>query len=168
MSGSSIARKGLLLVAYIAGTMSVTFAIGVLGAVVAQQLIASLDPSWGKRTGASSRVETALKIQAEGGIRQPVDHSVSAAATVEPVLTPGALAAAIDSAERANDEVGAQTVTGLNERTSVRAGPAVAGWRRRASLRQAASKVNADAESTARIIERSLRAEIQPEHEPQF
>lgn len=157
----------------IAGLITLT---AMLGTAVAHQVIVSLDPSWGKSSGVSSRVKTGLEIQARAASWKPDEHVVAMPATIEPALSPGALAF-IDSAESAGREPSAVKASVMRDPRSsgestspketiafvqpsapeilppIRKGPAVAGWRRRAMVR----RVEANDKSPARIIERNLR-----------
>ena len=178
MSGYLVVRKGSLFVAYLAGMTGLIVVTAMLGETVACQVVTSVDPSWGKRNGLSSRVETGLVIQARAASWQPDDQAVAVPEPVEPMLSASALALGIDRAERAERETdatresitaqafGADVIVGpvrLSEPVTsplVSQGPAVAGWSRRVAVRKAVSKDNPYNESTARIIERSLRAEI--------
>ena len=177
MLSCSIKRVGTLLVAYLTGIASLITLTAMLGTTVAYQMIASLDPSWGKSNGVPSRVKTGLEIQAKAASWKPDDHVVAMRATIEPALSAGALAFGIDSAESAERELSAVNASVTPDRRSsgkstsrkktiasvqpsapeilppMRKGPAVAGWRRRKMVR----RVEANDESPARIIERNLK-----------
>ena len=172
-----VKRVGSLLVAYLTGITGLIIAIAMLGTSVTHQLIASFDPSWGKSSGVSSRVKTGLEMQARAASWKPNDPTVAMPTTVQPVLSAGALAFGIDSAESAERERSAVKASVTRDPRSsgkstsrkktiasvqpsapeilppMRKGPAVAGWRRREMVR----RVEANDESPARIIERNLK-----------
>lgn len=170
-----VKRVGSLLVAYLTGITGLIIVIASLGTTIAHVVITSIDPMWGNSSGVSSRVKTGLEMQARAASWKPDEHVVAMPATIEPALSPGALAFGIDNAESAEREPstvkasvtrdprssGESTspkkaiapVQPQRARPPMRKGPAVAGWRRRAIVR----RVEANDETPARIIERNLR-----------
>jgi hypothetical protein len=174
-----IKSKWSAFVAYLMGMASLIALIAILGAVVAQHLIASSDLLWGKCCN-TSRVKAGLDIQSRAASWTPVDRAVMISPDIEPGLTLRVLAAGMDNAESADQELGSEKTTvmpdvGLSIDASVqvdvldpvqasnpaRSPPvsqrqAVAGWKRRSIVR----RVEVEDESPARLIERSLRAEI--------
>jgi hypothetical protein len=173
-----ITSKWSALVAYLMGMASLIALTAILGTIVARGLIASSDLSWGRCCNAS-RVKAGLEIQSRAASWTPVDPAVVISPSAEPSLTVRVLASEMDDAEIGDREFGPETTEmpdeGLSIDDSVQVEvlppvqsstaarpppvsqrPAVAGWRRRSTVR----RVEVEDESPARLIERSLRAEI--------
>ena len=168
---------GSLLVAYVMGITGLITVIAMLAATVAHQVITSFEPSLGGKSSAvSSRVETGLEIQARTASWKPDEHVVAPPHIIELALSASALAFGMDRAESAEGEFSAvkasgppdprssgesvpeETIAAIQPRAPAIMPPmrqvsAIAGWRRRVMVR----RVEADDESPARIIERSLR-----------
>jgi hypothetical protein len=175
-----VGRQGSVLVAYLAGTAGLCLVTATLAETLGRQMIASVGPSWGLGNGGSSRAETGLQIQARAAAWQNDDHKVTVTANAQPIISAGAMALAMDNAESAELDARGEAESGTNfppsggtvapnviapvqrsEPLSNLVGakePVVAGWSRRLLARKSTNEVDID--SPARIIERSLRAEI--------
>ena len=175
-----VGRQGLVLVAYLAGIAGLCLVTTTLAETLGRQMIASVGPSWGLGNGGSSRAETGLQIQARAAAWQDDDHKATVTANAQPIISAGAMALAMDIAESAELDAGGGAEAGANLPASGETvapnviapvqrseplpnlvgakEPVVAGWIRRLSARKSTDELDVD--SPARIIERSLRAEI--------
>jgi hypothetical protein len=137
-----VLRQGPLL-AYLVGISAICFAGVFMAGACARNFASLLDPSWGLNKGTLSRVEarTVILARVASNSNAPPERLE---ARIEPELSAPALALALDQAE-AYDQPSS---------SSKSRGPAVAGWVKRVPIRPAKD------ETTARIIERSLRADL--------
>lgn len=107
----------------------------------------------------ASRVEQGLEVQARVTEWQPVGHVIEMRAAEPPEVSAVTLASAMDAAEDADLPQQQQLQTQLPPKPKAKAvRPRVAGWIRRVD--RPASRHNDVAESTARLIQRHLRAEM--------
>lgn len=106
----------------------------------------------------ASRVEHGLEVQARVTEWQPMSHVIEMRAAEPPEVSAITLASAMDAAEDA-DLPQRQLQTQLPPKPKTKTvKPRVAGWIRRVDRQ--ASRHNDVAESTARLIQRHLRAEM--------
>jgi hypothetical protein len=168
-----ITSKWSALVAYLMGMASLIALTAILGTLVARDLIASSDLSWGRCCN-TSRVKAGLEIQSRAASWTPVDPAAVISPSAEPGLTRRVLASEMDDEESTerefgpekstvmpdvglsiDDSVQVQVLPPVQSSTAARSPPVsqlVAGWKHR--------RVEVEDESPARLIERSLRAEI--------
>ena len=176
---SLIKSKWSALVTYLMGMAGLVALIAILIAAVTQHLIVNSDRLWGRCCN-TSRVKTGLEMQCRAASWIPIDRAVVISPNIESGLALRVLAAGMDDAESGDQKSGSVKTTvmpdvGLSIDASVqvdvldpvqtsnaaRSPPisqrqAVAGWKRRSVVR----RVEIEDESPARLIERSLRAEI--------
>jgi hypothetical protein len=123
-------------------------------AAVALAFIQDDDPT-------TSRVESGLEAQARVAEWQPASYVIETRAVERPDVSAVALARAMDVAEDVSlpppKAVGARALPAKVPMAALPIKPRVAGWIRRIKL---SSSDRTFAESTARIIERSLKSEL--------
>jgi hypothetical protein len=143
-------------VLYASLVTSLSALIAGLGASVARQ--GALALSFGEdQNQRVSRVERGLETQARVTEWQPVSHVIEMRAISSPEVSATALASAMDAAEGADlPRMKRPPVRGTPKARPVK--PRVAGWIRRVA--PVSPRRSDFAESTARIIERQLRAEM--------
>lgn len=133
-------------------------AITGLGAMLVREAAPALTPAVAEAAPVS-RVEHGLRVQARAAARQPTAYRIEARALSSPDMPASKLADLMDTAERALPPPPrpspASKVSSVPDVSPTK--PRVAGWIKRVRPNRHNEHV---AESTARIIERSLKAEI--------
>lgn len=137
-------------------------AITGLGAMLVREAAPALTPAVAEAAPVS-RVEHGLRVQARAAARQPTAYRIEARALSSPDMPASKLADLMDTAERALPPPAlpdprpspASKVSSVPDVSPTK--PRVAGWIKRVRPNRHNEHV---AESTARIIERSLKAEI--------
>ena len=150
-------RSVVVLVLYaslVTGLVALITEFGAMIARQAPQVLAFAEDS----DQPASRVEHGLEVQARATEWQPVSHIAEIRAIEPPEVSAVTLASAMDAAEDA-DLPQRQLQTQLPPKPKTKTvKPRVAGWIRRVDRQ--ASRHNDVAESTARLIQRHLRAEM--------
>lgn len=150
-------RSIVVLVLYVSLMTGLTAVIAQLGAAMARQaadillLAENPDPP-------VSRVERGLEVQARVTDWQPVGHVVELHAVPLSEASAGVLASRMDIAEDADLPNAQSQPRSFPAPSAKPVKPRVAGWIRRAP--RMPSRPSADAESTAHLIQRHLRAEM--------
>lgn len=153
-------RSVVVLVLYaslVTGLVALITEFGAMIARQAPQVLAFAEDS----DQPASRVEHGLEVQARATEWQPVSHIAEIRAIEPPEVSAVTLASAMDAAEGADlPEQDVQTPPPAKPKAKFKAvKPRVAGWIRRVA-RSPVHHRDHIAESTARLIERRLRAEM--------